>query len=164
LFLHSFTLAAQQEVALQGNAYFSGDAELTISDLPAELQVVGLVYNGRDSGRIVPLVAGSAALLEIHVTDRLGSVSGTSSTGDQIVLANWPVQTSDRYSEYRSTMPDSPGSFRFDNVSAGTYRVARVAAEAWNRREMPNAVAEWLSSGEELVVMMKQAATVRLQK
>jgi hypothetical protein len=100
--------------------------------------------------------------LEITLSDRPATVSGTAPPG-QVIAALWPLrQEGDGYPEFQAAGTGENGGYTISNLTPGEYRITAVNPEEWLRKDEPGVVEGWLEKGEKFSVEAKENKTVNL--
>lgn len=135
----------------------AGEATVTPTDLPAGLVLKSMVFNGSDSS--LTLNPGSAATIEITLSDKPATVTGTAS-GAYVVIARWPLGALG----FKSAATGKDGAFTLPNLAPGDYRAVTLTAAEWDRKDLPNAAADWFASSETITLAPKETKTLTLTR
>jgi hypothetical protein len=167
-------VATQIEVREDGTfadlAAFVGSGGLVLQNLRQGLYVKQIAVSGAESGPFLNAIPGSAASIEITLSDSPAAVNGTvvqdgkTIAGEYVVLAAWPLRLVDGYPEYMSAQTGGKGEFAIGNVAPGKYRIVNAGPGEWAQKDIPGAIAQWLAAGEEVTVVEKETKNVRLEE
>src|SRR5262249_31311054 len=105
---------------------------------------------------------------EVVLSDKPSSFAGTVAretpvAHDRVVIAKWPGPAGANYLAFTSADVDQQGNFTIGKLASGKYRVTAVGPEQWERRDMPNVVAEWLASAEDFELAAGESKTVQIK-
>jgi hypothetical protein len=141
-------------------AVFAGPAHVDIGNTPNGFHVTSSLF--------LTAVPGSTAAMEIVLSDRTATVTGTvlndskPAPGDHVVIARWPLQFVDGYADYKSAMADGSGAWTIPDLAPGVYRAAAVGPADWVFKDMPNVVDGWLAAVDEITLPAKETRIVSL--
>lgn len=129
------------------------DYHVSIGNLPPGLALKDLRIDG--------------ASIAIVLTDKPAKLTGTvdskTALENHVVLAKWPLPQDSIYPEFRNAAVKEDGQFSLDAVPAGTYRVAAIGPVQWSLRGVPEVVAHWFTSGDEITLVENEIKVIRLE-
>jgi len=147
------------------------DQQLYVTGLRAPHYVKEVRYNGhRISNNIVQMDAGAPSHpLEIVVDDKPATVVGAVTDRDKpvsqptVVLARWPLNTSDVFSSVVMATGDENGKYNLTGLAPGDYRVFAVASEVKGKLDEPGVMERLLSTAEKLSLTERAVQNVALK-
>jgi hypothetical protein len=132
--------------------------EITLQGLTNGFYIKGMIYNGDSLSdgvlRLNPNAANHS--LEIVIGDKPAVITGRVTDRDgavgkpHVVLVKWPPNSQNMHFSARKIDGDENGSFRFDGLTPGEYRLFSIRPTAQARLNEPNVIEQLVQKAREL--------------
>ena len=116
------------EGTFEGWASMWGPARVELLNMPQDLYVKKIALDGRETGPIVPALAGAGVSIDIVLSDSPATITGTIVQEDKpvarahVVAVPWPMRMVDGYPDFASGESGDKGAFTIDKLAPVTYK------------------------------------------